>query len=577
MTLPNQVYDALRNAGLIDDDGIIPTLSSTALQVLDKRCLGRDIEGEVIEVPDDLFHRVAHNISQAELKYGATEAHREEVEADFYGFMKRLEFLPNSPTLANAGRDLQQLSGCFVLPVPDSIAGIFESVKDTALIHKSGGGTGFSFSKLRPEGEAVRSTGGIASGPVSFMNAFDVATDVVKQGGMRRGANMGILEVTHPDIMKFVTAKMDPKSFNNFNLSVGVTEAWMQAALQQEDYCLLDPRTHEPLGTLNAGEVLDTIIQCAWASGDPGLVFLDRINQGNPNPQLGTIESTNPCGEQPLLPYESCNLGSINLARMTRPVEPGQMSIDYWRLKETVHLAVRFLDNVIDMNEYPIPAISEMSHLTRRIGLGVMGFADMLIQLGIKYDSEDGLSVAKDIMKFIYEESEKASTFLAGDRGVFPAWKDSIYPALGKVLRNSAPTTIAPTGTLSIIAGVSSGIEPLIALRFERRQADLVIPEEHPYLAAISRQVNVNGAYDLFPTAHEIDPEWHLRMQGVFQNHVHNAVSKTINFPNDASVDGVRRAYHMAYELGCKGITIFRDGSKGGDQVFTTLELVDTV
>ncbi len=574
MSFQYNMRQALDASGLIDGEGLVPTLNPIALQILDRRCLSRDETGEVCETPDGMFSRVAHNISQAELKYGASESERLEVEDKFYGMMKRLEFLPNSPTLANAGRELQQLSACFVLPVGDSISEIFGAVRDTSLIHKSGGGTGFSFSSLRPSGNAVKSTGGVASGPVDFMRAFDVATDVVKQGGMRRGANMGILNVTHPDVLRFIGAKADATAFTNFNLSVGVTEAWFQAALNREDYCLIDPSSMKVTGTLNAGDVLDLIVETAWASGDPGLVFLDRINQGNPNPQLGEIESTNPCGEQPLLPYESCNLGSINLARMTRPVD-GVMTLDRTRLQQTIKYAVNFLDNVIDMNRYPIEQIKEMSYLTRRIGLGVMGFADLLIQLGIKYDSDESEALASRIMKFIYDETEAASARLAEHRGVFPAWNESIYADTGKVLRNSAPTTIAPTGTLSIIAGVSSGIEPFLAMSFERKQADLVMHDTNIYAEALGDQDLGAVDFNIFRTAHLIAPEWHVKIQAAFQRYVHNAVSKTINFSKGASVEDVTRAYHLSFELGCKGITIFRDQSKNGNQVFSSLDQED--
>jgi len=573
------------------------SLSENALRVLGRRYLQKDKEGQVAETVEKMFRRVAKAIASAEPIY-APKADVSFWEEAFYQLMASLDFLPNSPTLMNAGRELGQLSACFVLPIEDSMESIFDAVKYTALIHKSGGGTGFSFSKLRPEGDRVGSTGGIASGPVSFMRAFDTATDVIKQGGMRRGANMAILNVEHPDIEKFITAKKDPKALTNFNLSVAVTEQFMEAVKTGTDYDLQNPRTKEVAGKLNAKGLFGQMVALAWETGDPGIVFIDRIDHDNPTPQLGHIESTNPCGEQPLLPYESCNLGSINLARMLRTTN-GTIDIDYTKLAETIRVAVRFLDNVIDVNTFPLPQIEEATKKTRKIGLGVMGFADMLIQRGIPYDSEEALGEAKELMEFISDKATKASIELAKERGgVFPSFGGSVYDDDGLRVRNATRTTIAPTGTLSIIAGCSSGIEPLFALSYTRNILDGdQLVEVNPYFEEVARSEgfyseelmqrlasgvrlrDIEGIPDnikrLFVTAHEISPEWHVKMQAAFQKSTNNAVSKTVNFPHEATRDDIAKVYMMAYEEGLKGITIYRDRSRES-QVLTIGEATET-
>ena len=588
-----RIRDAMAAAGVAESyNRRTGELTDNARVVLQRRYLSKDREGNVLEDPEGMFRRVARNLSQSDLEYGATEPERAATEDRFYAVMRRLEFLPNSPTLMNAGRELQQLSACFVLPVEDSLDAIFTKVKETALIHKSGGGTGFAFSRLRPEGDVVGSTGGVASGPVSFINAFDAATDVVKQGGTRRGANMGILHVSHPDILAFIQSKEDGRRLSNFNISVAVTEDFMEKAENGEDYELVNPRTGQVVGRLNAGDVFRRMTELAWRTGDPGIVFLDRINRDNPNPQLGDIESTNPCGEQPLLPYESCNLGSLNLARMVR-YAGDDVAIDWQRMAEVITTAVHMLDSVIDMNDYPIPEIADMSRRTRRIGLGVMGWSDLLIQMGVRYDSQEALALAREVMRFIQNETYRASCELAETRGPFPEWERSAYNtgASARPMRNSAPVTIAPTGTISIIAGASSGIEPLFALSYVRNVMDNTrLVEGNTYFEAVARhegfysealmeqlaavgsleELDVPGwVKDVFRVSHDIDPRWHVRMQAAFQEYTDNAVSKTINFPHDAKVDDVAEAYRSAYTLGCKGITVYRDGSKA-EQVLST-------
>lgn len=568
-----------------------PQLKPNTEVVLQKRYLRKSLDGKLSETPRDLFWRVASAIAAEEGKYERSSREPEALARDFYDLMTGWKFLPNSPTLMNAGTDLGQLSACFVLPVGDSIEEIFDAVKYAAMIHKSGGGTGFSFSRLRPKESRVGSTGGVASGPVSFLRIFNTATEQIKQGGTRRGANMGILRVDHPDILDFIRAKEKEGEFNNFNLSVGLTEAFMQAVEKDEHYDLRAPNTGEVVDRLRARDVFDLLVKKAWQSGDPGIVFLDRINRDNPTPDQGEIESTNPCGEQPLLPFEACNLGSINLACFYLPghnddADPARDGIDWTELRRVVHLSVRFLDNVIDASLFPLPRIAETVRKNRKIGLGVMGFADLLFELGVPYNSREGIALAERVMGFVQEEGHKASAELAKERGPFPAYPASTYAKAKKgPYRNATVTTIAPTGTLSIIAGCSSGVEPLFALCFTRNILDGErLVEVNPYFEAalaatglasheLMDSVVAKGSIQdmdflpaklrkVFVTAMDIEPVWHLRMQAAFQRHTDNAVSKTVNLSNTATEQDIFDIYWLAYKEGCKGVTVYRDGCK---------------
>lgn len=568
-----------------------PQLKPNTEVVLQKRYLRKSLDGKLSETPRDLFWRVASAIAAEEGKYERSSREPEALARDFYDLMTAWKFLPNSPTLMNAGTDLGQLSACFVLPVGDSIEEIFDAVKYAAMIHKSGGGTGFSFSRLRPKESRVGSTGGVASGPVSFLRIFNTATEQIKQGGTRRGANMGILRVDHPDILDFIRAKEKEGEFNNFNLSVGLTEAFMQAVEKDEHYDLRAPNTGEVVDRLRARDVFDLLVKKAWQSGDPGIVFLDRINRDNPTPDQGEIESTNPCGEQPLLPFEACNLGSINLACFYLPghnddADPARDGIDWAELRRVVHLSVRFLDNVIDASLFPLPRIAETVRKNRKIGLGVMGFADLLFELGVPYNSREGIALAERVMGFVQEEGHKASAELAKERGSFPAYPASTYAKAKKgPYRNATVTTIAPTGTLSIIAGCSSGVEPLFALCFTRNILDGErLVEVNPYFEAalaatglasheLMDSVVAKGSIQdmdflpaklrkVFVTAMDIEPVWHLRMQAAFQRHTDNAVSKTVNLSNTATEQDIFDIYWLAYKEGCKGVTVYRDGCK---------------
>lgn len=580
-----------------------PQLTENALRVLEKRILARDDGGEIAETPEEMFRRVARSVSQADLQYGSPD-NAATVENSFFEIMSNLEFLPNSPTLMNAGRTLAQLSACFVLPVEDSMESIFDTLRDTALIQKSGGGTGFSFSRLRPKEDTIESTHGVSSGPVSFMRLYNFATEVTKLGGKRAGANMAILRIDHPDIEEFIAAKTNPLELNTFNISVAVTDEFMKKVEAGDPYDLVNPRTGKVAKELDARSVMNRIVESAWRNGEPGVIFIDRINRDNPTPELGAIESTNPCGEQPLLPYESCVLGSINLARFYK-----DGSIDYERLKEVVRLGVHFLDNVIDVSEYPIPAIANITKLNRKIGLGVMGWADLLIQLDVPYDSEEAIQLAEEVMSFISREALRASIELAKERGPFPRWfQENVYqndnePQAGSLRsqersqqrRNATVTTVAPTGTISLIANCSSGIEPVYSIAYRRLSFE---SEEmkfvHPLLESYARErgffsedlmkrVAETGSLQglpgvpaeaarVFVTTQEIAPEWHVRMQAAFQKNIDAAVSKTINFPSNASVDDVRRSYLLAHQLGCKGITVYRDGSREKQVLSTDLE-----
>jgi ribonucleoside-diphosphate reductase alpha chain len=580
-------------------------LTDNSIKVLEKRYLIKDDRGKVIETPQELFWRVAKAIAQADKNYGARDSEVTELGEKFYRIMSSLEFLPNSPTLMNAGRPLGQLSACFVLPIEDTMESIFDAVKNTALIHKSGGGTGFSFSRLRPKSSVVASTSGVASGPISFMKVINAATEAVKQGGTRRGANMGVLRVDHPDILEFISSKDDLRELNNFNISVATTREFMDAVKNDGWYDLIDPRTNKVYmkdGTpvrLKAREISQQIVEHAWKTGEPGLMFLDKMNQGNPIPKVGLFESTNPCGEQPLLPYESCNLGSINLSRMVKAIVDSEKKdklfsyeIDWDKLSDALDLAVHFLDNVIDANEYPLPQIDYNTKQNRKIGLGVMGWADMLVELGVPYNSDEAVELGEKVMEFVQTKSHQASSQLAQRRGNFPNWEKSIYYDKKIPMRNATVTTIAPAGTISIIAGCSSGIEPLFAVSYVRNVMDQTkLLEINPYF---EKEAKSKGFYNqelmeeiaeknsiqelpgipeevkrIFVTSHDVSPNYHVRMQAVFQKFTDNAVSKTINLPNKATTEDVKRAYELAYELSCKGITIYRDGSRK-EQVLST-------
>lgn len=587
-------------------------LTRNALKVLEKRYLKRDKNGNCIETPQDMFRRVADTIASGDLEFGKTSKNVQNLSDRFYNAITHRYFMPNSPTLMNAGRDLGQLAACFVLPIDDSLESIFETIKNTALIHQSGGGTGFSFSRLRPKNSVVRSTMGVSSGPVSFMEVFNAATEAVKQGGTRRGANMGILRVDHPDIIEFINCKSDNNKLNNFNISVAITDKFMEAYLNGKDYDLINPQNNEAVGRMDAGAVFDLIIDSAWKNGEPGIVFIDKMNKDNPTPQIGKIESTNPCGEVPLLPYEACNLGSINLGLMVKE-QDGEFVVDWDLLENTVRTAMRFLDNVIVVNNYPLPQISEMVQNNRKIGLGVMGWADMLMQMGIAYNSEEGTSLATDIMSFIDYVSKTESVELAKERGCFNNFKGSVYEDsnylskkfAGKTsqkvndkmwaqldkdvqkygLRNATTTCIAPTGTISMIAGASGGIEPLFGLVFSRLIMDgTELLEVNP---VFEKYMKTHGLYTedlmnkiakcgsvahieelpdevkrIFVTAHDISPYWHVKMQAAFQQFTDNAVSKTVNFIESATREDIKKTYILAYKNNLKGITVYRNNSR---------------
>lgn len=586
--------------------------SENAIKVLEKRYLKRDKDGNCTETPSDMFKRVAETIAKGDLNFGKSQEEVNQLSKRFYDAITHRFFMPNSPTLMNAGRELGQLAACFVLPVEDSLEGIFETIKNTALIHQSGGGTGFSFSRLRPKNSVVKSTMGVSSGPVSFMEVFNAATEAVKQGGTRRGANMGILRVDHPDIIEFINCKSDNDKLNNFNISVAITDKFMDAYLKGEDYDLVNPQNNEVVGRMSAKDVFDLIVDCAWRNGEPGVVFIDKMNADNPTPLIGAIESTNPCGEVPLLPYEACNLGSINLGLMMKE-ENGSMNVDWDLLEKTVRTAMRFLDNVIEVNKYPLPQISELVSNNRKIGIGVMGWADMLMKAGISYSSEDGTKLAGQVMEFIDYISKSESIELAKERGRFSNFKGSIYnrpnylfnkfkgKSAGKIsddmwakldsdiqkygLRNATTTCIAPTGTISMIAGASGGVEPLFGLVFSRLIMDgTEMLEVNPifkdymlshnlYSDNLMAQIAKDGSLShvegvpneikrIFVTAHDVAPYWHVKMQAAFQLHVDNAVSKTVNFVESATREDIKEVYILAYKNNLKGITVYRNNSR---------------
>lgn len=564
---------------------VTPSFTPNAEMVLRKRYLTRSGDGEILETPSEMLWRVASCVAEAESEWDGDTGQWAVV---FYNMMARKEFLPNSPTLMNAGKKLGQLSACFVLPVEDSMESIFNAVKNTALIHKSGGGTGFSFSRIRPANDYVHSTKGISSGPISFMTVFDHATETVKQGGVRRGANMAVLRVDHPDIEQFITVKQDMGLLNNFNLSIGATDAFMNAVDMGEDFSLVNPRTGESVKRLSAKSIFSKIVDCAWASGEPGLIFIDKMNEANPTPHIGEIEATNPCGEQPLLPFEACNLGSVNLSLMIRRGANGHPEVAWSRLEKTVRNSVRFLDDVIEVNKYPLPEITEMVLGNRKIGLGLMGFADLLFRLSIPYSSEKALVLAEEIMSFVADKARQTSIDLARERGAFPNFKGSLFDTRNlPVMRNATVTTIAPTGSISILAGCSSGIEPVFALAYTRRnllddgdELHEVVPEfarvameRHFHSAELIGRIAEKGTCKdmedvpedvrgVFVTSHDISPSYHVRMQAAFQKYTDNAVSKTVNLPSDATREDVAQVFRLARQLGCKGVTVYRDGSR---------------
>ncbi len=563
----------------------IPSFTPNAEMVLRKRYLTRNGEGEILETPSEMLWRVASCVADAEMEWDGDTGQWATV---FYNMMARKEFLPNSPTLMNAGKELGQLSACFVLPVEDSMDSIFDAVKNTALIHKSGGGTGFSFSKIRPANDYVHSTKGVSSGPISFMTVFDHATETVKQGGVRRGANMAVLRVDHPDIEQFISVKQDMGLLNNFNLSIGATDNFMNAVDRGEEFSLVNPRNGKSVKSLSAKSIFSKIVDCAWASGEPGLIFIDKMNEANPTPHIGEIEATNPCGEQPLLPFEACNLGSVNLSVMVRRGSNGHPEVAWNRLEKTVRNAVRFLDDVIEVNKYPLPEITDMVMGNRKIGLGLMGFADLLFRLSIPYNSEKALVLAEEIMSFVADKARQTSSDLARERGAFPNFKGSLFDTKNlPVMRNATVTTIAPTGSISILAGCSSGIEPAFALAYTRRnlldegdELHEVVPEfakvamerhfhSSELIGKIAEKGSCKGMEEVpedvrgvFVTSHDISPSYHVRMQAAFQKYTDNAVSKTVNLPSDATREDVAQVFRLARQLGCKGVTVYRDGSR---------------